>query len=83
MISWRQRLKYFYCLIIVLCTLIDSNESSCCDIIRVISSGPLSSFHPEHLGTYKLASDNPHIYQSVTEKSSYIYLLRFGRKGKN
>ena len=51
-------------------------------MVRVTSNGNLAKYHPEHLGTFKLMKNEKYVYKSVTEKNSYLYLLRLQNKGK-
>ncbi len=86
MISWRRKLKlnhYYFVLLVVISAFIKSNES-CCEVITVDSTGSLSQFHPEHVGTYKLMQKDQDevVYKSLTKPKSYIYLLRLNERGE-
>ena len=81
--TWYKRLKLIhYYLVILSIVFIEINEckrNTCCEVINIVSNGFLAKFHPEHLGSYKLMKNSKHIYKSLTEPKSYIYLLKIGK----
>ena len=53
-----------------------SLEGSCCQIIKVESTGPLADFYPSHLGTFKILKDSTHVFKHLTNPHSFIYLTK-------
>lgn len=75
----RLNLMHFCYLHLVLGASIQSvTTNTCCEIINVFSAGALAQFHPEHLGSYKLLKGEDHVYKSVTETQSFLFLQRSG-----
>ena len=77
--SCQKRLKFIdYYLVIISVIFIcfcECKKETCCEVINIISTGFLSKFHPEHLGSYRLMKNSKHVFKSLTEPMSYIYLL--------
>ena len=57
------------------------HPSSCCQIIKVDSTGPLAQYFPEHLGSFKHLKGTKNVYKHLTNPHSFIYFATFS-KGK-
>ena len=81
----QNRLKFIYYYLIIINSIFnlvsECKRDACCEVINIISTSFLSKFHPEHLGSYRLMKNSKHVFKSLTEPMSYIYLLNL-EKGK-